>query len=250
MLYPRGFWKWAATPGVLWLILLFVVPFYALVSMAGGSLDPATGLAVPQWNPAYWDRASFRYVFEQLLAPDGVYRVVFVRTLRYVFTAVALCLRDRLPGRLLRVALARPHARHRARAARAAVLDQLPDAHARLGRTAERGRPGEPRAHGHRHPAGPLPVARGQGHHGDPRSRLRLRAVPHPAVVRGARPPAEQLPGGRVGSRRELVQHVPCGSRFRCRRTASSRASRSSCCRCSATSTPPTCCRTGGRARR
>jgi spermidine/putrescine transport system permease protein len=77
---------------VVWLILLFVVPFYALVSMAGGSLDPATGGAVPRWNPAYWDRASFRYVFEQLLTPEGVYRVVFLRTLRYVLTAVALCL--------------------------------------------------------------------------------------------------------------------------------------------------------------
>ncbi len=92
MLYPRGFWKWAASPGVLWLILLFVVPFYALMSMAGGSLDPATGSAVPQWTPAYWDRASFHYVFEQLAASDGVYRVVFLRTLRYVFSAVTLCL--------------------------------------------------------------------------------------------------------------------------------------------------------------
>ncbi|HEX7248466.1 MAG TPA: ABC transporter permease, partial [Actinomycetota bacterium] len=55
-------------------------------------LNPQTGLAVPQWNPSYWDRASFGYVFEQILAPDGVYRVVFLRTLRYVFTAVALCL--------------------------------------------------------------------------------------------------------------------------------------------------------------
>jgi spermidine/putrescine transport system permease protein len=91
-LYPRGFWKWAASPGVVWLILLFVVPFYALVSMAGGSLDPATGGAVPRWNPAYWDRASFRYVLEQLLTPEGVFRVVFLRTLRYVVTAVALCL--------------------------------------------------------------------------------------------------------------------------------------------------------------
>jgi putrescine transport system permease protein len=115
LLYPRGFWKWAASPGLLWLILLFVVPFYALVSMAGGSLDPATGGAVPQWNPAYWDRASFRYVFEQLLASDGVYRVVFLRTLRYVFTAVALCLLigypvayyvSRLRGRMRGVVLA------------------------------------------------------------------------------------------------------------------------------------------------
>jgi ABC-type spermidine/putrescine transport system permease subunit I len=90
-LYPRGFWRFASMPGVLWLILLFVVPFFVIVSMAGGSLDPNTGQAVPQWNPASWDRASFRYVFEQLFASDGVYRIVFLRTLRFVFTAVVLC---------------------------------------------------------------------------------------------------------------------------------------------------------------
>lgn len=92
LLYPRGFWKWASLPGVLWLILLFVVPFYGLVSMAGGSLDAQTGLALPQWNPAYWDRVSFGYVFEELFSADGLYRVLFLRTLRYVFSAVALCL--------------------------------------------------------------------------------------------------------------------------------------------------------------
>jgi ABC-type spermidine/putrescine transport system permease subunit I len=114
-LYPRGFWKWAALPGVLWLILLFLVPFFVLVSMAGGSLDPATGSAVPQWNPAYWDRASFHYVFDQLLASDGVYRVVFLRTLRYVSVAVVICLLvgypvayyvSRLKGRMRGVVLA------------------------------------------------------------------------------------------------------------------------------------------------
>jgi spermidine/putrescine transport system permease protein len=115
VLYPRGFWKWAALPGVLWLILLFLVPFFVLVSMAGGSLDPATGSAVPQWNPAYWDRASFHYVFDQLLASDGVYRVVFLRTLRYVSVAVVICLLvgypvayyvSRLKGRMRGVVLA------------------------------------------------------------------------------------------------------------------------------------------------
>ena len=115
MLYPRGFWKWSSLPGVLWLVLLFVVPFYAIVSMAGGSLDPATGLAVPRWNPAYWDRASFRYVTEQVLASDGVYHGVMIRTLRYVFSAVVLCVFvgypvayhvARLQGRLRGVVLA------------------------------------------------------------------------------------------------------------------------------------------------
>jgi ABC-type spermidine/putrescine transport system permease subunit I len=91
-LYPKGFWTFASLPGLLWLILLFVVPFFAIVSMAGGSVDPVTGTAVPNWNPAYWDRASFRYVIEELLSVDGVYHVVFLRTFRYVFFAVALCI--------------------------------------------------------------------------------------------------------------------------------------------------------------
>jgi ABC-type spermidine/putrescine transport system permease subunit I len=91
LLYPRGFWRGAAMPGVLWLLLLFVVPFYAIVSMAGGSLDPITGTAVPQWNPANWDRASFHYVFQQLFSTGGIYQIVFLRTLRYVFFAVVLC---------------------------------------------------------------------------------------------------------------------------------------------------------------
>ena len=89
-LYPRGFWRLAALPGSLWIVLLFVVPFYTLVSMAGGAIGP-TGSAVPQWNPGYWDRASFRYVVEQLFSSGGVYQAVFIRTLAYVFSAVLLC---------------------------------------------------------------------------------------------------------------------------------------------------------------
>jgi spermidine/putrescine transport system permease protein len=91
-LYPRGFWQQAALPGVLWLVLLFVVPFFTILSIAGGKIDPIVGNAQPRWNPFQWDRASFRYVFEQLLSPDGIYRIVFIRTLRFVFLAVTLCL--------------------------------------------------------------------------------------------------------------------------------------------------------------
>lgn len=90
LLYPRGFWRVASTPGVLWILLLFVVPFFTLISMAGGALGP-TGNAVPEWNPAAWDRASFRYVFEQLFTSGGVYQTVFLRTLGYVFASVTLC---------------------------------------------------------------------------------------------------------------------------------------------------------------
>ncbi|MBI2237075.1 MAG: ABC transporter permease [Actinobacteria bacterium] len=92
LLYPRGFWQTLATPGVLWLLLFFVVPFYAILAMATGRLDPIFGTAVPEWNPAYWTSGSFTYVFQNLLTRGGLFQVVFLRTLRYVFSTVVLCL--------------------------------------------------------------------------------------------------------------------------------------------------------------
>jgi len=90
-LYPRGFWQASSGVGLLWLVGFFVVAFYVIVSLAGGFVDPQSGLARPEWNPLYWDRASFGYVFDQMLSPGGIYRVLFTRTFFYVFSAVALC---------------------------------------------------------------------------------------------------------------------------------------------------------------
>jgi len=91
-LYPRGFWKALAAPGVGWLLLLFVIPFYAIFSTAAGKLDPIFNTAVPEWNPVYWQPDGFGFVFENLASDEGVFRLVFLRTLGYVLSAVALCL--------------------------------------------------------------------------------------------------------------------------------------------------------------
>ena len=115
LLYPRGFWQSLAAPGLLWLVLLFVLPFYAILSTAGGRLDPIFQTATPEWNPLRWHPDAFTYVFDNLIASDGPFRVVFLRTLVYVFSAVALCLAigypvayylSRLSGRLKAVMLA------------------------------------------------------------------------------------------------------------------------------------------------
>ena len=87
--WMTGFWRIASMPGAIWIFLLFVVPFFTLVSMAGGAIGP-TGTAVPEWNPLYWDRASFRYVFENLFSSGGVYQGVFLRTIAFVFFAVTV----------------------------------------------------------------------------------------------------------------------------------------------------------------
>ncbi len=90
-LYPRGFWQLSSTVGLAWILIFFIVSFYVVVSLAGGRLDPGTGAARPEWNPVYWDRAAFGYVMEQTLSSRGVYRVLFLRTFFFVFSAVTLC---------------------------------------------------------------------------------------------------------------------------------------------------------------
>jgi spermidine/putrescine transport system permease protein len=91
-LYPRGFWRGLALPGILWLLLLFVLPFYAAASTAGARLDPIFGSAVPEWNPMRWHPDAFSYVLQNLVLTNGPFRIVFIRTLIYVFSAVALCI--------------------------------------------------------------------------------------------------------------------------------------------------------------
>lgn len=91
-LYPRGFWPAISVPGVLWLVALFVVPFYAIVATAAGRLHPIFGTSVPEWNPLYWQPGAFAYVLNGLASPVGIFREVFLRTLGYVLLAVGLCL--------------------------------------------------------------------------------------------------------------------------------------------------------------
>jgi spermidine/putrescine transport system permease protein len=76
-----------ATPGLLWLVLLFLVPFYAVLSLAMGGLDPIFLEAVPEWNPLRWDPS----VFGEVIA-DPELRAVMVRTFGYVGAAGAISL--------------------------------------------------------------------------------------------------------------------------------------------------------------
>jgi ABC-type spermidine/putrescine transport system permease subunit I len=90
-MYPRWLWPSLALPGVVWLILLFLIPFYAVVGVAFGSIDPLLQTPVPAWNPLNW---NFGWLTETLhnLAPGGIYWGAVVRTIEYVFFSLALCL--------------------------------------------------------------------------------------------------------------------------------------------------------------
>jgi spermidine/putrescine transport system permease protein len=90
-MYPRWLWPTFALPGVVWLLLLFLLPFYAVVGVAFGGIDPILQTPVPAWNPLNW---NIGWVSDTLhnLAPGGIYWVVVVRTIEYVVISCAGCI--------------------------------------------------------------------------------------------------------------------------------------------------------------
>jgi spermidine/putrescine transport system permease protein len=86
-----------ALPGVVWLAVFFVLPFYVILGVAFGSVDPILQTPRPAWNPLDWNAQAFQFVFEKLFSTDGTFQIVFVRTLVYVVIAVALSLAIAFP---------------------------------------------------------------------------------------------------------------------------------------------------------
>jgi spermidine/putrescine transport system permease protein len=82
-------WPALSAPGVAWLLVLFVVPFYGVLAVAFGTVDPIFGTAVAVWNPLHWSWTSFGGILDRVVAAE--LRDVFVRTAIYVGTALAIC---------------------------------------------------------------------------------------------------------------------------------------------------------------
>jgi spermidine/putrescine transport system permease protein len=86
--YPKWLWPVFAVPGVVWLILLFLVPFYAVIGVAFGGVDPIFQAAVPSWNPLNWNFAVLGATLAGFL-PGNQYWDVFLRTVIYVALALS-----------------------------------------------------------------------------------------------------------------------------------------------------------------
>jgi spermidine/putrescine transport system permease protein len=89
--YRRWLWPGFAFPGILWLVVLFLVPFYAVVAVAFGTVDPVLSGPVPLWNPLDWNVGWIIEVLHRL-SPGGTFFGVAIRTLEYVGISLALCL--------------------------------------------------------------------------------------------------------------------------------------------------------------
>ncbi|GIU96140.1 MAG: polyamine ABC transporter permease [Gaiellaceae bacterium] len=88
----NAFWASLALPGVAWLCLFFLLPFYVILCVAFGSVHPVFLTPQPAWNPLSWDTRAFEFVLEGLFTPGAAFQVVFLRTLAYVAIATSLSL--------------------------------------------------------------------------------------------------------------------------------------------------------------
>jgi ABC-type spermidine/putrescine transport system permease subunit I len=90
--FPRWFWPAFAAPAALWLLALFVLPFYVILSIAFGDLDPIFLTPIPVYNPVAWDPTAFGALLGDIFTSGSIYQAAFARTLAYVLIATGLCL--------------------------------------------------------------------------------------------------------------------------------------------------------------
>jgi len=88
----RLFWACLAAPGILWLTLLFIVPFYVVLAIAAGQLNQLFGTPIAEYNPLHWTTGNLSAAWRDIAGPSAYLGPIFVRTILYTAIASALCL--------------------------------------------------------------------------------------------------------------------------------------------------------------
>jgi len=83
----RLLWIGIAAPGAVWLLLLFLVPFYAMLAVAGGGINEFFQTVVPIWNPLHWSSWNFSAVWREIAGNGAFIGPAALRTL--IYTAIA-----------------------------------------------------------------------------------------------------------------------------------------------------------------
>src|ERR1700742_4041560 len=86
------FWVALAAPGMLWLVLLFIVPFYAVLAIAMCQLNRLYETPIAVWNPFSWSLANVIDVGKDIAGSTSFAGPIIVRTIIYVAVASLLCL--------------------------------------------------------------------------------------------------------------------------------------------------------------
>jgi ABC-type spermidine/putrescine transport system permease subunit I len=88
----RIFFIALAAPGIIWLGLLFIVPFYDVLAIGAGHLNLLTGQPIAVYNPAQWSAANLAGTWHTIFGVSAFLLPVIWRTVWYTAVASALCL--------------------------------------------------------------------------------------------------------------------------------------------------------------
>jgi ABC-type spermidine/putrescine transport system permease subunit I len=90
----RNRWLWIglAAPGAVWLLVLFVVPFYVMLAVAGGGVNAFFQTAVPTWNPLHWSSANLTAVWHDIVGTGSFLGPPALRTVLYTAIATVISL--------------------------------------------------------------------------------------------------------------------------------------------------------------
>ncbi|HZO76719.1 MAG TPA: ABC transporter permease [Solirubrobacteraceae bacterium] len=88
----RGLWMGLTLPGAIALLVLFVAPFYVMLSVAGGGINEFFQTVVPVWNPLHWSSWNLSAVWHDIFGHGSFIGGAAVRTLIYTAIATAISL--------------------------------------------------------------------------------------------------------------------------------------------------------------
>ncbi len=90
--YPRWYWQKFAFPGIIWLIVFFILPMYTVVAVAFGTVDPIFRGPVPVYEPWFWSTSAFQQVLSRFFGSAAFWQPTLIRTFEYVIIASLLSL--------------------------------------------------------------------------------------------------------------------------------------------------------------
>jgi ABC-type spermidine/putrescine transport system permease subunit I len=90
--YPRWYWPSFTVPGLIWLAVFFILPFYVVLSVAFGTVTEFFRNPLPVYQPWWWSAETFSTTLRKFTTGDQIYLDPLIRTLMYVAAASAICL--------------------------------------------------------------------------------------------------------------------------------------------------------------
>ena len=81
-------WPILALPSLAWLALFLAVPFYVVLCVAFGAVDPLFRTPVPVWNPLEWRFEQVVVIVDRLLGPNNFYLPPVIRTVTFVLLSI------------------------------------------------------------------------------------------------------------------------------------------------------------------